>query len=146
MLVERGGRLERRGQAGGHTPPSSAAEALSALEMQWTLADQGAVKISVDRPGWYRVTQPELVAAGLAPVANARMLRLFVDGIEQAMRVTGEDDGQFDAADAIEFYGTGVDTPYTDTRVYWLLADSRPGQRVTVHEGPPLTGHHRRQL
>ena len=107
--------------------------------MQWTLAAAAAVKISVNRPGWYRVTQPELVAAGLAPRAKARTLRLFVDGVEQAMMVDGEEDGLFGPADAIEFYGTGVDTPYTDTRTYWLVADSRPGLRMRVH---PRAGLH----
>jgi hypothetical protein len=107
-------------------------DVLSATEMQRSLAARVAVKIGVARPGWYRITQPELVSAGLAPLANAHTLRLFVDGIEQAMVVTGEADGQFDPADAIEFYGTGVDTPYTDTRAYWLVADSRPGRRMTV--------------
>jgi hypothetical protein len=127
VFLERGGGLERRGKASARTA------AVSAAEMQWTLAAQAAVKISVDRPGWYRITQPELVAAGLAPRVNARALRLFVDGVEQAMLITGEADGRFDPADAIEFYGTGLDTPYTDTRVYWLVADSRPGRRLTVH-------------
>ena len=107
--------------------------------MQRTLAARAAVKISVNRPGWYRITQPELVAAGLAPRAKARTLRLFVDGVEQAMMVTGEEDGLFGPADAIEFYGTGVDTPYTDTRTYWLVADSRPGLRMRVH---PRAGLH----
>ena len=135
VLLERDGRLELRGKTGGHKSALSAAAVVSAAEMQWTLAAQAAVKISVDRPGWYRLTHPELVAAGLAPNANAHTLRLFVDGVEQAMLVTGAADGQFDSADAIEFYGTGVDTPDTDTRAYWLVADSQPGRRVTVHTG-----------
>ena len=131
VFVERGARLAARGKAG------ASPVVVSAAEMQWTLAGRAAVKISVNRPGWYRITQPELVAAGLAPRAKARTLRLFVDGVEQAMMVAGEADGLFGPTDAIEFYGTGVDTPYTDTRTYWLVADSRPGLRVRVQ---PRTG------
>ena len=99
-------------------------------DMQWALAAQAAVKIGIRSPGWYRVTQADLVAAGLDPRADPRRLRLFVDGVEQAMRVTGEADGRFDAADAIEFYATGVDTSSTDTRVYWLAAGDQRGQRI----------------
>ena len=133
VFFERGARLDRRDK------PGPAGPVVSATEMQRTLAARAAVKISVNRPGWYRITQPELVAAGLAPRAKARTLRLFVDGVEQAMMVRGEEDGLFGPADAIEFYGTGVDTPYTDTRTYWLVADSRPGLRMRVH---PRAGLH----
>jgi hypothetical protein len=97
---------------------------------QWNLAAAaGAVKIGVRKPGWYRVTQPELLTAGLASNVDPRTLQLFVDGTELAIRVTGETDGHFDA---IEFYGSGVDTPYTDTRTYWLRASADPGQRIAV--------------
>ena len=44
--------------------------------------------------------------------------------------VQGEDDGSFDPADAIEFYGIGIDSPFTDSRVYWLSAREQPGLRV----------------
>ena len=55
-------------------------------------------------------------------------LRLFEDGKELAILVRGEEDGRFDAADSIEFYGTGQDTPFTDTRVYWLIEGTRHGK------------------
>ncbi len=100
------------------------------VDARWELAAGPAVKIGISRPGWYRVPQPALVAAGLDPTVNPRMLRLFIEGVEQAMIVTGDADGRFDAADAIEFYGSGTDTPSTDTRVYWLTAGSQPGRRV----------------
>jgi hypothetical protein len=102
------------------------------IEAQAALAGQPAVKIGIRAPGWYRMRHPELVAAGLSPTVDPRALRLFVEGVEQAIRVTGEADGRLDAGDAIEFYATGVDTPYTDTRVYWLAAGSQRGQRIGV--------------
>ena len=118
----------------------------TALATQWTLAGQPAVKLGIERAGWYRVGQAELVAAGLDPTVDPRRLHLVVDGIEHALRVSGERDGRFDPEDAIEFYGTGVDTPYTGTRVYWLVAGAQPGLRVgpaprgAVRGGPKGAG------
>lgn len=43
------------------------------------------------------------------------------------------------AGDAIEFYGLGLNTAWTDMRVYWLVADSSPGLRI--EEAPAATGH-----
>lgn len=99
-------------------------------EAQWVLAAKPAVKISVKEEGWYKVGQPELVAAGLDPLLDPRYLQLYVNGEEQSMMVTGSNDGMFDPEDSVEFYGKGLDTPYTDTRVYWLVVGTRPGRRL----------------
>jgi hypothetical protein len=88
---------------------------------QLGVAAQPAVKITVRREGWTRVTQPELVAAGLDLHVDPGQLRLLTDGIEQPMNVTGNDDATFDPNEAIEFYGRGRDTLSTDTRTYWLI-------------------------
>jgi len=103
---------------------------------QWSLAAKPAVKLLIKEEGWYRVTQPELVAAGLDPHCKSKYLQLFVDGVEQAMLVTGSRDGHFDPSDAIEFYATGLDTQFTDTRVYWLVDTSYPGRRVRAVNDP----------
>lgn len=100
------------------------------LQLQSPIASGPAVKIAVRREGWYRVTQPELTAAGLSERTDPRLLRLFVDGVEQPMLVAGESDGSFDSTDSIEFYGVGLETPSTDTRTYWLVAGSQQGRRV----------------
>lgn len=97
---------------------------------QGSLASQSAIKLSVRQEGWYRVTQPELVAAGLDPRTDARLLQLFVDGQEQAINVAGAIDAEFGPEAAIEFYGVGLDTPSTDTRNYWLVAGATPGKRI----------------
>jgi hypothetical protein len=70
------------------------------------------------------------VAAGLDPGANPRFLQLFVDGEEQPIIVRGGSEHRLGPQDSIEFYGTGLDTPFTDTRVYWLVEGSRPGKRI----------------
>ncbi len=93
------------------------------------LAAQSAVKIFIDHEGWYRVTQPQLVAAGLSANVDARFLHLFAEGIEQPIRITGPG-GNFGPASAIEFYGTAIDTPYSGERVYWLAVAAGPGLRI----------------
>jgi hypothetical protein len=57
-------------------------------------------------------------------------LQLYVDGREQAIRVMGGKDGRFGPGDGIEFYGIGLDTPSTDTRVYWLIEGTKVGKRI----------------
>ncbi len=94
------------------------------------LASSRAVKIGVRRAGWYRVSQAELLTAGLGPKTDPRTLRLFVDGIELPIFVAGEEDGRFEANDAVEFYGRGLNTPSTDTRTYWLIGGAQPGLRI----------------
>ena len=93
------------------------------------LAAQRAVKIFADHEGWYRITQPQLVAAGLGPNIEARSLHLYAEGVEQAIRITGAT-GVFGPQAAIEFYGTAIDTPYTGQRTYWLVSQDGPGMRI----------------
>ena len=66
----------------------------------------------------------------MTPRSTPRRLQLFVDGKKHAILVNGQTDSSFDAEDSIEFYGTGVDTSFTDTRVYWLAQGTRLGKRI----------------
>jgi hypothetical protein len=100
------------------------------LDLQSSSASQPAIKISVRREGWYRVSQPELVAAGLDPRGDPELLQLFADGREQPMLVSTGNGGRFDELSAIEFYGIGLDTPASDVRTYWLVWGKRAGLRV----------------
>ena len=106
----------------------------------WDLAAMPAIKLSVNERGWYRVTQAQLLAAGLDPGVNPRFLQLFVDGNEQPMLVRGQKDGAFDPKDTVEFYAEGLDTQFTDTRVYWLVAGTVPGKRITTIVNRPGPG------
>src|SRR5438093_2624734 len=111
---------------------SQSALAVTALSTgPWSPAAQAAIKLAVRQEGWYRVTQPALVAAGLNPRMDPRLLHLYVDGVEVPIRITGQENGRFDAGEAVEFYGLGLDESWTDTRVYWLAVGSGPGQRIT---------------
>ncbi len=98
-------------------------------------AGGAATKLAVNREGWYRVTQAELVAAGLDRNVNPRFLQLLVDGRELPIAVPGEADGRFDPTDAVEFYGVGLDAASSDARLYWLVVGSQPGQRIQKTDG-----------
>src|SRR6266849_3781945 len=99
---------------------------------QWTIiANQPALKIGVRSDGWYRITQPEMAAAGFATSADARNLRLFVGGNEIAMRVN-RDSGALTNGDYVEFWGQGLDVSTTDTQIYWLVNGAQAGKRIAI--------------
>ena len=91
------------------------------------------VKISVKQEGWYRVTQPQLVAAGFNSSVDPNALQLFADNKEIPISVI-TNNGSFDSTSAIEFYGQGIDTPSTDTHVYSLTVGSN-GLRIQNVQG-----------
>jgi len=105
------------------------APASGTLQDQWAIAAQTALKIAIKKDGWYRVTQPQMVAAGFNPTVDIRNLRLYVDANEVAIN-TNQLTGQFGSGDYIEFYGRGLDIPTTDKRIYYLIAGTSPGKRV----------------
>ncbi len=113
------------GTSAGLTKPTTAQ-----LDIQSHLASRGAVKLAVRNEGWYRITQPELLNAGLDPNTNPDYLQMFVDGQEQPISVVTESDGGFGPNSAIEFYGVGIDAPSTDKHVYWLIGAASPGARI----------------
>jgi len=94
------------------------------------LAGATAVKLFVQEEGWYRITQPQLTAYGLDK-ADPRHFQIYVEGQEVPIVIKGQNDRHFDSGDAIEFYGTGLDTASTDTRTYWLVVGSKRGKRVS---------------
>jgi hypothetical protein len=102
------------------------------LAQQRALAAGKAIKISIRQAGWYRVTQPELVAAGLGQTIDPGLLQLYADGVEQPIIVRGGNQSQFGADASIEFYGAGLDTQTSDTRTYWLVVGSQPGRRINA--------------
>jgi hypothetical protein len=109
---------------------SPATASIGAPRIQSSIVAQQAAKIAVRREGWYRVSQPALGTAGFNTKVDPRTLQLYVDGREIPILVEGEKDGSFDSTDSVQFYGTGVDSPFTDLRVYWLIAGNQAGLRV----------------
>ncbi len=109
------------------TAPAGNAEVSSAY-----LDSLPAAKISVNAEGWYVVTRAQLVAAGFDPGYDARTLQLYAEGVEQPIAILGQQGGFFGNNGAIAFYGTAIDTPFSGTRVYWLVRGSQQGKRIPV--------------
>src|ERR1700686_2236509 len=131
-------------------PPELRAKLASAgratLSAQTTLAAQKAVKLSIKQSGWYRVSAQELLAAGFTANPDPRLLQMFVNGQEVPIAVTGQNSQRFDSTSAIEFYGIGLDAAYSDARVYWLIAGSQPGKRITTTPDQGLSIYDRKQI
>ncbi len=114
------------------TVPLESAPTPSQMQRQFDLAAHPAVKILVRHEGWYRVTQPDLVKAGLDPNVDPALLHLYAEANEQPLQIIGATAGPggFGPQAAINFYGTGIDTVFSGTRVYWLVAGESQGARI----------------
>jgi predicted extracellular nuclease len=111
----------------------------ASIQPQGSSAGQPAIKITVKQEGWYRLTRADLLRAGLDPMIDPRNLQMHVDGREIPIAVEGGNDGKMGSLFAVEFYGVGLDTGSTDARIYWLLAGSQPGQRISKAPSRPGT-------
>ena len=102
------------------------------IQKQFELAAHPAVKIYVRHEGWYRVGQADLLKAGLDPTVDPAYLHLYAEAVEQPLEITGatQGPGGFGPQAAISFYGTGIDTAFSGTRVYWLVAEEGRGARI----------------
>jgi Peptidase family C25/Putative binding domain, N-terminal len=118
-----------------HATLSSGSALSPARQVQSIIASSpNSLKLRVKREAWYRVSAQELFDSGLNTSVDPRILQLFVDGKQQPIKITGEDDGRFDSADSVEFYGTGLDSPFSDLRTYYLVAGKQTGLRVSSIE------------
>ncbi len=145
---------------------STSADRLSAA--QPNLASAARYKLVVDHDGVYRVTYNDLLAAGLVMTSfDPHNLHMTNQGLDVAVEVVGEGDGQFDPGDSVLFYGQRLRgdllaskhtaeaddwlilngwqpkfnakmvEKYTDENVYWLEAGTTPGLRMTSLDGTP---------
>lgn len=89
---------------------------------QFDVANKPAVKITVRKDGWYRVSAEQLAIKGFDASWHRARYQLFANGEEQALRVNS--DG------SIEFYGKAIDTRSTDGQVYWLIVGEQRGRRI----------------
>lgn len=99
------------------------------------VAKSGAIKIGVAEDGWHSVSADQLGAFGFPQGVLSRLLRLFVEGREVPALVADGGDGRFGAGDSIQFYGIGLETAYTDERVYWLTVGPGAGLRIPTLPG-----------
>jgi hypothetical protein len=117
------------------TPPASGTSAPQSIPVTRSSAPP-ALKISVKEAGIYQVTPADLTRAGLDLTGiDPRTFKLRCGDRDIPIYVQGEADGRFDAGDYLLFYGTGLDTRYTDTNVYWLTMGGRSGLRMPVRDG-----------
>ncbi len=100
---------------------------------RWVVSQPGA-KIGVKKEGFYRVTTTELQAAGFPVGSDSANWRLYMEGVEQAIIVGAGN--QY-----IEFYGKGIDTRESDTRMYYLISDMVPGKRIQTRVLRPVGGN-----
>jgi hypothetical protein len=103
------------------------------LIMQRWVAAQPGVKIGVKREGIYRVTRAQLQSAGFDVNAAGSLWQLYVDGKQQAVNIGAGDS-------YVEFYGQGIDTPESDTKVYYLIVGAQNGLRMATNLLRPLSG------
>jgi hypothetical protein len=103
---------------------------LSSVVSEAGSSGKSDLKLGIKQTGYYRVTQPELIAAGLSSEVNPKKLQLFEDGNERPIFVHSERSGKFGPNDWIEFYATAANNAYTDTHVYRLVVGSQKGLRI----------------
>ncbi|HEV2722845.1 MAG TPA: C25 family cysteine peptidase [Thermoanaerobaculia bacterium] len=121
----------------GVTAPAPSAPAAQRLAQQWNVAATPAAKIIVTQPGWYHVKKSDLVAAGFDPGTISRNIAVWADGIEVPIVIP---DGNFGTNDALEFYGTGIDTPTAGGHVYYVTKGIGNALRVQSANGKPGSG------
>jgi hypothetical protein len=108
------------------------------MSQQFALAGGPAVKVAVQAEGWYHVALSDLVAAGLDPNADPATLHLYAEGVEQPIVVQAQSGNRLHRQGSIQFYGTGLDTTWSDTRIYWLTWGKGSGRRAPAE--PPRSG------
>ncbi len=101
-----------------------------------TPTDQPAYKIVVAQDGIYQLTYAALQSAGL-PVDTLDPLtfKLLNQGLEIPIFVVGEQDGIFNSSDYLLFYGSKINTKYSNNNVYWLTWGGENGLRMAIMDG-----------
>src|SRR5262249_27089175 len=89
-----------------------------------------SLRVFVKDTAWYRISQPELVAAGLDPPVDPGRLQLFVDGNQIPIIVDGGKGGRLGPTDSIEFFGIAIDSPFSSSRSYSLIVGKDAGLRI----------------
>ncbi len=95
-------------------------------------------KITIKNNGLYKLSYLDLQNANI-PVASLdpRTLRLYEQGTQVAIRVIGQEDGNFDENDYILFYGRTPPSRYVDHNIYWLCYGGELGLRMETRDVAP---------
>jgi hypothetical protein len=93
-------------------------------------------KVYTNSPGMYAIYSTDLIEAGFDVISlDPRKLRMFQNGDEISIYVTGEDDGRFDQNDIIEFYAWPFKNYYSTENVFWLGISEQFGKRILDQDG-----------
>ncbi len=102
------------------------------VQQRWVAAQPG-LKFAIKTNGLFRITRQQLLDNGFdvsVPTAN---WQLYTDGVEQAMLLTGDNNGGvLNANGYLEFYGFGVNKSYTDTQTFYLVVGTSAGKRMVT--------------
>lgn len=96
-------------------------------------------KIEVSENGIYEITQPELVAAGMnATAVNPNNFQMMSDGSPVSFEFVGDTDNNFEANEAIRFYGwefdrSRKDTWFVEENIYWLWEGNAPNRIASAN-------------
>ena len=116
---------------------------VQAQATQETIGGLSGIKITVSRSGWQRITQPELVAAGLDPNVSAQKLQLYANGSPVPIKLSGNGIS-LTASDYLEFYGHGLESPTDLAQTYYLVVGKGTGTRIgdarKTQAPPPPSG------
>jgi hypothetical protein len=114
---------------------------LAAADPTWPPATDALYRITTTEEGIYRIGADELASAGMEISSiDPRALHLYNRGNEVAIYIAGEEDGVFDPGDYILFYAEAINSKYTKTNVYWLVAGDTQGLRMLSIDGNPHGG------
>ncbi len=122
----------------------------------WINHSQTYYKIKIGKDGVYRISYDQLLGAGLPKEINPKYIQMYNKGVEVALYISGENDGNLDVGDYIEFYASKndgkLDKPlyanpadqpheyyslYTDTAAYFLTwSPSVAGKRFIDFSAP----------
>lgn len=95
-------------------------------------------RFGVSKDGWYRLSQAQLIAAGMASNALiGSQIRMYNRTQEVAILVSTTN--VLGPQDTIHFYGIQHDGAYSRTNVYWLGLGGE-GRRISSVSGLPLGG------
>jgi hypothetical protein len=103
---------------------------------QKLIASKPGAKLAIKEDGFYRVPLTDLQFADFPIDSDSTKWRLFTNGVEQAI-IVGPNQSY------IEFYGRAADLPETDTRIYYLIADTVAGKRIATKRLRTLPGEAR---
>jgi hypothetical protein len=119
---------------------------LAPTALQQPSGTQGlSYKIIINKNGIYRLDYYYLKSYGIDPsTIDPRKIELKTGGNDVPIYVEGYQDGKFDETDYIEFYGTKMNSIYTNDNVYWLswATKENPNAKswmMAVKDGNPVT-------